>query len=481
MRVAQLSSETDFDGWRRAARRLRLEGVPPDQALWRVGAGDLFALAEGEMGACAHAAGAFTVPPAFPALAADVVCHRSADRFSRLYNVLWRLKDEPRLLEDRADPDVADALRMAGEVRRASHKMKAFVRFRLLEGVAPETYVAWFEPPHHVLERTAQHFVKRFANLRFSILTPDLCCHWDGAELAFTPGARKEDAPAADPLERDWLTYYASIFNPARLKVAAMQSEMPKRYWRNLPEAALIPALIEAAQERAENMVASEPTQPRKRAPSRTTVALIEAAPSPGDAPGSLEEIAAGVQACRRCDLWRGATQGVPGEGPAHAPLMLVGEQPGDMEDVAGHPFVGPAGQLLDRALAEAGIDRGKVFVTNAVKHFKHELRGKRRLHKTPDAGEITACRWWLDNERRLVRPRVIVALGGSAALAVFGRAMPIMKSRGQAMPLEDGAKGVVTVHPSYLLRVPDAAAKAAAYRDFVRDLTAVAELLRFK
>jgi DNA polymerase len=137
---------------------------------------------------------------------------------------------------------------------------------------------------------------------------------------------------------------------------------------------------------------------------------------------------------------------------------------------------VGPAGQLLDRALAEAGIDRSATYVANAVKHFKHELRGKRRIHKTPNTGEITACRWWLESERRLVRPRVIVALGGSAALAVFGKAMPIMKSRGRA--LEDGAAGFVTVHPSYLLRVPDAAAKAAAYRDFVADLTQAAALV---
>jgi DNA polymerase len=157
---------------------------------------------------------------------------------------------------------------------------------------------------------------------------------------------------------------------------------------------------------------------------------------------------------------------------------MLVGEQPGDSEDLAGRPFVGPAGQLLDRALSDAGIERAKAYVTNAVKHFKHELRGKRRLHKNPDAGEISACRWWLDSERRLLRPRVIVALGGSAALGVFGRAMPVMKSRGRPMPLEDGATGLITVHPSYLLRVPDPAAKAAAYRDFVADLTQAAALL---
>ena len=225
-------------------------------------------------------------------------------------------------------------------------------------------------------------------------------------------------------------------------------------------------------------MVGSEPTQARRRVPSRAAAPGIAQTAEAAAAPETLEEIRAGIQACRRCELWRDATQGVPGEGPADAPLMLVGEQPGDMEDLAGRPFVGPAGQLLDRALAEAGIARERVFVTNAVKHFKHELRGKRRLHKNPDAGEISVCRWWLDNERRLVRPRLVVALGGSAALAVFGRAMPIMKSRGRPVALEDGAQGMVTVHPSYLLRVPDAGAKAAAYRDFVNDLVQVARLL---
>src|SRR5581483_6816314 len=131
-------------------------------------------------------------------------------------------------------------------------------------------------------------------------------------------------------------------------------------------------------------------------------------------APASLSEIAEAIQGCRRCELWRAATQGVPGAGPLRTPLMLVGEQPGDQEDLAGAPFVGPAGKMLDKALEEAGVAREQAYVTNAVKHFKHEQRGKRRLHKTPDVGEVAACRWWLDNERRLVRPRVVVALGGS-------------------------------------------------------------------
>jgi DNA polymerase len=348
--------------------------------------------------------------------------------------------------------------------------MKAFVRFRLLEAEAPETFAAWFEPAHRVTEHTAPFFVRRFTNQRFSILTPDVCVHWDGATLAVTAGADPADAPAHDELEAYWRAYYASIFNPARLNVAAMTREMPKRYWRNLPEAGLIPELVETATARMEQMVAQPPTEPSRRL-VRAAQRHSRDAAYDGAAPVSLEEIVAGAQVCRRCELWRDATQAVAGEGPSHARLMLVGEQPGDQEDLAGRPFVGPAGQVLDRALAAAGVDRSRTYVTNAVKHFKHEPRGKRRLHKTPDAGEVTACRWWLDNERRLVRPRVIAALGATAALSVFGRPTPIGKSRGQALQLPDQAQGVVTYHPSYLLRLPDAAAKAKAFDQFVEDL----------
>lgn len=193
----------------------------------------------------------------------------------------------------------------------------------------------------------------------------------------------------------------------------------------------------------------------------------------------SLAGLREATNACRRCPLYKGATQAVPGQGPRHAELMLVGEQPGDKEDLAGLPFVGPAGRVLDRALAEAGIDRKTVFVSNAVKHFKHEMRGKRRLHKRPNAYEIERCNWWLQQERTIVKPAVIVALGATGARGVFGRPMAIGANRGKMLPLEDGVAGFVTIHPSALLRLQHDADKQREYRAFVADLKRAAASLR--
>lgn len=184
-----------------------------------------------------------------------------------------------------------------------------------------------------------------------------------------------------------------------------------------------------------------------------------------------LRTLAAAEADCRRCPLFRHATQAVPGRGPARARVLLVGEQPGDQEDRQGRPFIGPAGRMLDQAIADAGLERAKLFVTNAVKHFKFEQRGKRRLHKRPNAYEIDRCRHWMDAERAIVKPRIIVAMGASAIRGVHGKTLTIAKSRGRLIPLSDGAQMIVTVHPSYLLRIPDAADKRRQYRLFVRDL----------
>jgi DNA polymerase len=486
MRVGTLGDEIDFDGWRTAARALRLEGVEPAQASFRVGSSagqkGLFdeseALSPGVNGGSSNRVEQnFSVSKAFVDLAQQVILHRSSDRFDLMYRLLWRLRDEPDLMKVTSDVDVVDALDRAKNVSRASHKMKAFVRFRQIEDGDGPNSIAWFEPAHRVLERTAPFFVRRFQNMRWSILTPDGSCSWDLKMLTFGPPATADQAPQEDEVEEFWKTYYASTFNPARLKTRTMQGEMPKRYWKNLPEAALIPGMIAAAQGRSEAMVATPASLPNPR--TDRIVAHFERETGPQDRPPvDIAELAAGVQGCRRCPLWRDATQGVCGEGPGNARLMIVGEQPGDQEDLAGQPFVGPAGRVLDDALIEAGIERADVYVTNAVKHFKHEPQGKRRLHKTPNAGEVTACRWWLSSERALIRPKAVLMLGATASLAVLDRKVAVTRERGQPIALDDGSAGMITVHPSYLLRLPDPVLRARQREAFVADLRRVQTLL---
>lgn len=186
----------------------------------------------------------------------------------------------------------------------------------------------------------------------------------------------------------------------------------------------------------------------------------------------STSELPEAINACRRCTLWKTATQGVPGEGQAPSGLMLVGEAPGDSEDLNGHPFIGPAGAMLDRALEDAGMNRRSVYVTNAVKHFKFERRGKRRLHVKPSQIELEACHGWLTEELRLVSPRLIIALGATAARALLGRVITIAQTRGTPIRLNDSTHLWVTIHPSFLLRIPEENRKRLEYQRFVRELT---------
>jgi len=201
--------------------------------------------------------------------------------------------------------------------------------------------------------------------------------------------------------------------------------------------------------------------------------------PAEQDAPSSLREARDDAETCRRCPLWENATQTVFGEGPEDATVVFVGEQPGDQEDIAGKPFVGPAGKMFDAVLEEADFNRRKTYVTNAVKHFKFEPRGKKRIHSRPNAGEIQACRWWLDNELKLIRPELAVALGATAAQSLLGKAVPVTKLRGTTVKRDDGLKVFITVHPSYLLRIPDQATKQAARRRFLDDMKKVKKLAR--
>lgn len=218
---------------------------------------------------------------------------------------------------------------------------------------------------------------------------------------------------------------------------------------------------------------------PARRSDSLNGKRKTPMTPASHPSDGSLEALREEAAGCRACPLWKDATQTVFGEGPPHASLMLVGEQPGDKEDLAGRPFVGPAGVMLDRALEQVGIDRKKVYVTNAVKHFKFLARGKIRLHQKPTTPEIRACRPWYERELKSVKPDLVVAMGATAAQSVFGKITPINRSRGRLIDLDDGIKALVTVHPSYLLRLPDADTKAREYQRFVDDLKIAADLMR--
>ncbi|MBA2411318.1 MAG: UdgX family uracil-DNA binding protein [Burkholderiaceae bacterium] len=474
----ELASEIDFDGWRQQARWLAARSIPAHDVHWRInGAASL--LDEVPTVAIEKSSSSETrVPRAFVELARTVVLHRSADRFAALYRVLLRLRNEPRLLELDVDPDVMRLRIFERQVKHDEHRMHAYVRFRKVDGERGAHFVAWYAPEHHIVEATAGFFVRRFAGQRWAILTPERSVVWDGNGVTFGDGVPRAAAPTDDVLEDLWRTYYASIFNPARVNVRVTQGHMPKKFWSQLPEAQLIEPLAAAANTRAGQMVAAEAAAPRRSHAPRPSAPI--AVPTADSGAGNEQRDL--LNHCRNCPLWEHATQAVPGEGPLAARLMLVGEQPGDQEDIAGRPFVGPAGQLLDRALKEAGIDRSEVYVTNAVKHFKYELRGKRRLHKKPAELEIAACHAWYESEVDAVRPDLIVALGATAVRAVLGRALPILANRGTVIEptTESGVKGrvLVTVHPSYLLRVlPET--RDAEYAKFVDDLKIATRYIR--
>ncbi|KQT69713.1 MULTISPECIES: UdgX family uracil-DNA binding protein [unclassified Aureimonas] len=475
MYVARLAHPADFDGWREAARTAVELGIPPEEMSFAVGEEVANLFAEPLPDRAPEPERRVTVAKAFPELAGRVVCHSDPERFVLAYRLLWRLQTEKGLLEVASDGDVIAAVEMDKAVRRDSHKMKAFVRFREIETEdGTRHYIAWFEPTHHIVERTAPFFVRRFTGMVWSILTPKRSAHWDGAELTFGPPASVEDRPKDDDMEALWLTYYASIFNPARLKVKAMQAEMPKKYWHNLPEAQLIEPLIRGAEAASRRMLETAPTLPSFRhmkQAERDEMARVAAQPRTGNQPTTIEEAREEARGCKACPLWEPATQTVFGKGPDDAPVFFVGEQPGDQEDLAGEPFIGPAGRVFDQALATAGIDRAQAYVTNAVKHFKFTPRGKRRIHQKPNVGEVRACRFWLEIERDIVKPKLIVALGATAAASVLGKSVTIRDTRSRLIDLDEATKLLVTVHPAYILRLPDPEAQARETEAFAADM----------
>jgi uracil-DNA glycosylase len=431
MRRVVLANETDWDGWRKAARALVLSGVPPGDVRWAVRSHD----EEGDP--LQEAVGSFSVSRALVSLASLAIQARDQQRFDLLYRLVWCAN-----AGEKADAsETRRAQRLAFAVRAEAHRMRTLLRYLPVREGNGTRYLGWYDPAHFVLDANAQLIARRFPDLAFSIVTPDGAAHWDGTELRFSIGADRGSIPDDEALESWWHRHQLRLTQQSRVGTAVPEAEQLDEMPRPLDHPALGPVVL----------------------------------PRYGDRP--LEEAMHEAADCRRCHLHEPATQTVFGEGPAQAAVLFVGEQPGDQEDVIGRPFVGPAGQIMDRAMEEAGIDRRTIYITNAVKHFKFEPRGKRRIHKTPEMPEIQACRFWLDVELVRLRPKLVVAMGGTAARALLGRAVTITRERGRPIELSDGQRAFVTVHPSFLLRVPDEEAKQREYQAFVADLRKVAEL----
>ncbi len=463
-----------FDKWRKEARQLLGAGVPPS-AVHFDGSGQrgLFpptSLPKRDRSAAPadRRRSPARVPPTFLHAARVAACHRAADRFELLYRVLWRLQHgEPRLMEIATDDDVHRLHRLAQAVRRDSHKMKAFVRFaRVVDDEGKERFVAWHRPDHRVLRLTAPFFARRFPAMQWAILTPDESVTWDLEQLHYGPGVPASSAPAHDDLVDLWKTYYGSTFNPARIKLQTMKREMPVRHWRTLPETAAIPGLLDDAPRRVSEMVARTEGSARSAA---------DCLPAERD----WLSLRTAADRCEGCQLHGPATQTVFGEGPPDARIMLVGEQPGDSEDLAGRPFVGPAGEVLDDALRAAGLERSELYVTNAVKHFKYEPRGKRRLHQKPDAREMSACQPWLIAEIELVQPDVLVCLGATAAQSLIGRDFRITRQRGTFLQTRWCPLTIATYHPSAVLRAPVENRRHEVLSALISDLRLVNERVR--
>ncbi len=470
-----LPARDTFAAWRDAARIAISHRLAPTEILWGQDAqAGLFAPDPLPADLGPHR---IAVSKAFMDLAKSVIWHRAEDRFHLLYQALWRLgaKDGQPLAA--IDPLGRRLALMTKAIRRDIHKMHAFVRFRELpRETARRRFAAWFEPEHYILEPASSFFVKRFSDMDWQIFTPDLSADFTDGALRFEAGAPRPDLPD-DASEALWGTYFANIFNPARVKLTAMRSEMPKKYWKNLPETRLIPSMLQDAEARVQRMQAAGASTPRAGAAAISTRYRAEM-PKAAALPQNLPEAALAASLCQHCQLCETATQTVWGEGPPDARLMIVGEQPGDREDLEGRPFVGPAGQLLRQIMGEAQLDPAQSYLTNAVKHFKFTPRGKQRLHKSPVHAEVEACRRWLGLELAFTQPVLTLALGATAAFALTSNDAALSSRRGRIETGLHGGKVLISWHPSYILRLPDPVARDQARAELRADLITARHML---
>ena len=457
-----IAFQPNFAEWRAQARPLLRARVEPREILWQSLSNSQGSLFETPTTTAPTPADpAMRLPAAFARLAETISLWRGEEPWPLLYRIAYRLLYEnPRLLEIGVDPDVSRAHFLQKGIRRDIHKMHAFVRFK--RWGEQDAYVAWYQPEHRILRAAAPFFARRFGDKFWSIFTADESAHWDGKEIQYAGGISRENFSAKDAFDALWQDYYRSTFNPARVNLRAMQAEMPQKFWNNLPEAAVIQELVRAAPERLREMAA----KPHYLAqPPAST---------------SLPELAEAASHCASCPIHARATRTVFGKGNPKARLVIVGEQPGDEEDLSGAPFIGPAGQVLRQALAECEISAESIYLTNAVKHFKwtpSDRPSKPRLHQTPAASDVSACRPWLEHELRLIRPKLVLALGRSAGLAALGRVPAIEKERSQLFTTAAGHQVLLSWHPAAILRAGDESVAAQRLQELREDLLLAQEI----
>jgi DNA polymerase len=456
---------TDADRWLHQISSLLSDDVTPDAIMWVTDPQTLLpGLEPLEPSRSSAAPAPRKLPPAYRALVRSVLVHRDPDKWSLLYRTAWRLdRDNPALLHIESDPDVYRLRKLERQVQKDVYRMMQFVRFRPVDLGGETRYIAWHRPDHEVLALAAPFFVRRFARMRWSIVTPSMSAHWDGQNLRFAPGAPRPADPSADELEALWRTYYGSVCDPARINPRAMAAQMPRRFWAQLPETGVIAPLIRGAEARVTTMVGDAGRQ-------AGAWPFVPAA-------RTLESLAGAASTCKGCELYAGCTQTVFGSGPAASRIVLVGEQPGDEEDRTGLPFVGPAGALLDRALGQAGLERGQLYLTNAVKHFRFVPEGRVRKHQTPRASHVAACRPWLEAELQTLKPDTVVCLGATATKSLLGSGIKVVQDRGRIFPSRWAARTLVTFHPSVCLRTPDRTVADRLFQTLVADLKLVAPL----
>ncbi|BAN24971.1 UdgX family uracil-DNA binding protein [Caballeronia insecticola] len=471
--------DPSFAAWRTEARNLLMEGLRPEEVSWRET--DASATVFGSIdppapgSANPDAKKPVRIAHKFLAMLETAACYRAPDRWPFLYKALWRWTQGDRAIASPEDADGRRLAQMIETVEAEENKMRKTLRFRHRDvSLGPPEFISWCEPLHDLLEHAAMHFATRMGSATWMIATPHGAAFWDGALLRVDRTSEPEEKPmdfgdtemngeavSGDAIEALWLAYYESTFAPAQANAAEMASHMPVRYWKSPQNERADPALIARA-----DPYSRRDREPRSVPPEMEVAINTDLEPIQGTmltAPPSLD-------ACRRCSLWRNATQAVPGMGPAGARVMLVGEQPGDQEDRAGTPFVGPSGTLLDEAIAEAGLARESLYLTNAVKHFKWEAHGEERAHLAPTQREREACRFWLEEELKRVAPKVVVALGATALKALTGHRTALSEYLGKTIE-HKGCIVVPTYHPSYLLRVTDEKVRAEVFGTIVEAL----------